>query len=156
MIVAANKIDAIYTEEGAEDPVVRLKRELEPLGVKVFPISAVTGEGLDNLIRYTHQMLSEMPEEVLTFEQEYFPEEHIRPNSLPFTVERSEEEENVFIVEGPKIEKMLGYTNLDAEKGFTFFQIFLKDNGILKQLEELGIQDGDTVRMYGLSFEYYK
>ena len=155
-IVAANKIDAIYTEEGAEDPVVRLERELEPLGVKVFPISAVTGEGLDDLIRYTHQMLSDMPEEVLTFEQEYFPEEHIRPNSLPFTVERSEEEENVFIVEGPKIEKMLGYTNLDAEKGFTFFQNFLKDNGILKQLEELGIQDGDTVRMYGLSFEYYK
>ena len=121
----------------------------------MFPISAVTGEGLDDLIRHTQQMLADMPDEVLTFEQEYFPEEHVRPNSLPFTVTRSDEE-NVFIVEGPKIEKMLGYTNLDAEKGFTFFQNFLKDNGILKQLEELGIQDGDTVQMYGLSFEYYK
>jgi GTP-binding protein len=62
----------------------------------------------------------------------------------------------VFIVEGPKIEKMLGYTNLESEKGFTFFQKFLKQTGILKQLEDLGIQDGDTVRMYGLAFDYYK
>ena len=55
------------------------------------------------------------------------------------------------MVEGPRIEKMLGYTNLESEKGFLFFQKFLKDNGILEQLEELGIQEGDTVRMYGLS-----
>jgi GTP-binding protein len=59
-------------------------------------------------------------------------------------------------VEGPRIEKMLGYTNLDSEKGFEFFQKFLKENGILAQLEELGIQEGDTVRMYGLQFDYYK
>jgi GTP-binding protein len=51
---------------------------------------------------------------------------------------------------------MLGYTNLESEKGFDFFQKFLKDNGILKQLEELGIVDGDTVRMYFLEFDYYK
>ena len=51
---------------------------------------------------------------------------------------------------------MLGYTNLESEKGFVFFQKFLKDNGILEQLETLGIQEGDTVRMYGLSFDYYK
>ena len=51
---------------------------------------------------------------------------------------------------------MLGYTNLDSEKGFTFFQNFLKDAGILEELENLGIQEGDTVRMYGLSFDYYK
>ena len=65
-------------------------------------------------------------------------------------------EENEFVVEGPRIEKMLGYTNLDSEKGFQFFQKFLKDAGILQKLEELGIQDGDTVRMYGHSFDYYK
>ena len=71
-------------------------------------------------------------------------------------MEISEEDEHVFIVEGPKIEKMLGYTNLDSEKGFQFFQNFLKDTGILKELEEKGIQDGDTVKMYGLQFDYYK
>ena len=59
-------------------------------------------------------------------------------------------------MEGPKIEKMLGYTNLDSEKGFTFFQRFLKEQGILDELEAAGIQEGDTVRMYGLQFDYYK
>ena len=60
------------------------------------------------------------------------------------------------MVEGPRIESMLGYTNLESEKGFVFFQKFLKENGILENLEELGIQEGDTVRMYGLQFDYYK
>ena len=59
-------------------------------------------------------------------------------------------------MEGPRIEKMLGYTNLESERGFTFFQNFLKDTGILKELEDLGIQEGDTVQIYGLSFDYYK
>ena len=60
------------------------------------------------------------------------------------------------IRDSPKIEKMLGYTNLDSEKGFAFFQKFLKDTGILDELEAAGIQEGDTVRMYGLQFDYYK
>ncbi len=54
------------------------------------------------------------------------------------------------------IEKMLGYTNLDSEKGFAFFQRFLKEGGILEELEAAGIQEGDTVRMYGFEFDYYK
>jgi len=80
---------------------------------------------------------------------------HIDEN-LTYTVEKSAEEANTYIVEGPKIEKMLGYTNLDSEKGFTFFQRFLKEQGILDELEAAGIQEGDTVRMYGLQFDYYK
>ena len=62
----------------------------------------------------------------------------------------------MYVVEGPRIEKMLGYTNIDSEKGFEFFQNFLKNNGILDELEAMGIKDGDTVRMYGLQFDYYK
>ena len=73
----------------------------------------------------------------------------------PYTVS-FDEDAGEYVVEGPRIEKMLGYTNIDSEKGFTFFQNFLKVNGILDKLEELGIQEGDTVRMYGLSFDYYK
>ena len=60
------------------------------------------------------------------------------------------------MVEGPRVEKMLGYTNLESEKGFLFFQKFLKENGILDELEKAGIQEGDTVRMYGFAFDYYK
>jgi len=155
-IIAANKIDSIFAVEGEKDPVERLKEEFEPLGVPVVPISAVTGEGMDKLLSVVIEKLKELPKEPVRYEQEYFPEEHIAVSHLPFTVEVSEEDPHTFIVEGPRIEKMLGYTNLEAEKGFTFFQNFLKDNGILKQLEELGIEDGDTVRMYGLAFDYYR
>ena len=69
---------------------------------------------------------------------------------------RSEEEEGVFLVEGPTVERMLGYTNLESEKGFDFFQKFLKDKGILDELEALGIEEGDTVKLYNLEFDYYK
>ena len=65
-------------------------------------------------------------------------------------------EDGLYSVEGPRIERMLGYTNLDSEKGFMFFQNFMKDNGILQELEDLGIEDGDTVKIYGHQFDYYK
>lgn len=61
--------------------------------------------------------------------------------NLPYTVYQDEEDEHLFHMEGPKIEKMLGYTNLDSEKGFSFFQRFLKDSGILEDLEKAGIQE---------------
>ena len=95
-----------------------------------------------------------LPEEPVIFEQEYDPSEFLLDEKLPYTVEK--EDDHTYVVEGPKIEKMLGYTNLDSEKGFLFFQKFLKDTGILEELEKAGIEEGDTVRMYGLQFDYYK
>lgn len=154
-VIAANKTDAIY--EGTEpDPIQRLKAEFEPQGVRVFPISAVTGKGLKELLYYVRELLDTTAQEPVVFEQEYFPDQMLIDGKLPYTVTKSEEEEGVYIVEGPRIEKMLGYTNLDSEKGFAFFQNFLKDSGILKELEDAGIQEGDTVRMYGLAFEYFR
>ena len=151
-VIAANKIDAIYDED---DSIISiLKEEFEPEGIKVFPISAVSGKGVDELLYYVNDILKGLDSAPVVFEQEYNPEEMLIPESLPYTVEKLED--GVYCVEGPRIEKMLGYTNIDSEKGFEFFQNFLKNNGILKELEELGIQDGDTVKMYGLSFDYYK
>lgn len=150
-VIAANKTDLIYEPES--DPVQRLKDEFEPQGVKVFPISGVTGQGIKELLYYVSNELQHLEQDTIVFEQEYFPEEEIPMNDLPYTVEK---EDDMYVVEGPKIEKMLGYTNLDSERGFAFFQKFLKDSGILEQLEEAGIQEGDTVRMYGLQFDYYK
>ena len=163
-VIAANKIDSIIIPEDGknpdgtawEDPVSRLKREFGPKDVAVFPISAVTGEGLKDLIYYVSSMLRKLPKETKVYEQEYFPEEHLPGNKLSFTCWKDAKDPHLFHVEGPKIDKMLGYTNLESEKGFRFFQNFLKDNGILKELEKLGIEDGDTVKLYELHFEYYK
>lgn len=150
-VIAANKIDLIYS--GDEDPVEKLKAEFEPKGMKVFGISGVSGEGVQELLYYVREQLKTLDQEPIIFEQEYFPEDELIYLDLPYTVEQ---EEGIYVVEGPKIEKMLGYTNLDSEKGFVFFQKFLKDSGILEELEQAGIQEGDTVRMYGLQFDYYK
>ena len=155
-VIAANKTDAIYDDGTGNDPVSALKAEFEPKGIKVYPISAISGKGLNELLYEVYNMLEEINEEPTVFEQEYFIEEATNAyNNLPFTVEYNAEDEE-YVVEGPRIEKMLGYTNLESEKGFKFFQNFLKDNGILEELEALGIQEGDCVRMYGLSFDYYK
>lgn len=153
-VIAANKIDAIY--EGDEDPVQKIREEFEPQGIKVFAISAVSGKGLKELLYYVKQLLDSIEKEPVVFQQEFFPEDMLITENLPYTVAQDAEDEHIFIIEGPKIEKMLGYTNLDSEKGFLFFQKFLKESGILADLEKAGIQEGDTVRMYGFDFDYYK
>ena len=169
-IIAANKMDAYVETEGEavdidengellyseqENPIDVLKKEFEPKGYKVFPISAVSREGIKEMLYYVQTLLDEIGDDTFTFEQEFDPEFEFPESDEPFTVS-FDSDNNEYVVEGPRIEKMLGYTNLDSEKGFLFFQKFLKDNGILDELEELGIGEGDTVRLYGLSFEYFK
>lgn len=152
-IIAANKIDLMY---GGENEIIeKLRKEFEPKGIKVFPISAVSGTGVKELLFEVREKLRSLHEKPVIFEQEYFPEEMLVTGDEPYTVSY-DEESGEYIVEGPRIEKMLGYTNLESEKGFVFFQNFLKDNGILDELTDLGIKEGDTVRMYGLTFDYYK
>lgn len=150
-VIAANKIDAIYSED--EDPIQKIREEFEPQGIKVFAISAVSGKGLKELLFYINQLLESLDPEPIVFEKEYF-EEDLPLVDEPYTIEI--DEDGIYVVEGPKIDKMLGYTNLESEKGFAFFQRFLKENKILDELEEAGIEEGDTVRMYGLEFDYYK
>ena len=153
-VIAANKTDMIY--EGDLDQVLKLKEEFEPKGIRVFPISAISGKGIRELLYYVREMLDKLDDKPVVFEQEFFPEYMMGGNEdEPYTISYDEDKQE-YVVEGPRIEKMLGYTNLDSEKGFTFFQNFLKMNGILDELEALGIQEGDTVRMYGLAFDYYK
>ena len=148
-LIAANKIDAIYDEENSQ--IERIKEAFPD--IKVFPISGVSGKGIQELLYELVNVLSTIDRTVKVFEKE-FEVDYSSDKNLPFTVEI--DEDGVFVVEGPRIEKMLGYTNLDSEKGFDFFQKFLKTSGVLEKLEEAGIVDGNTVRMYGHEFDYYK
>lgn len=150
-VIAANKIDAM-TLEDRETVMDLLSEEFGKDGIEVFPISAVTGEGVKELLWHVSRLLDELPEGATEFEQEY---------DLTFEEEEgsiivANPEEGLFTVEGPKVERMLGYTNLESERGFDFFQKFLKQNGVVKELEALGIEEGDTVKLYDLEFDYYK
>ena len=150
-VIAANKMDALYDDDN--DIIARLKAEFEPKGIKVYPISAVSGEGVQELLYEVVRLLETCDDAPIIYESEFDPTVRAFADE-PYDVTINDEGE--YVVEGPRIEKMLGYTNLESEKGFLFFQRFLKEQGILKRLEEMGIEDGDTVRMYGFAFDYYR
>ena len=151
----------IHMVDGASvegrDPIVDIhaitdELKFEPEGIKVFPISAVSGEGVKELLWHVQGLLDELPEGATEFEQEY---------ELNFGEEEGgifigHPEEGLYTVEGPKVERMLGYTNLESERGFDFFQKFMKENGVIERLTEMGIEEGDTVRLYNLEFDYYR
>ncbi|MGN0378649.1 MAG: GTPase ObgE [Butyrivibrio sp.] len=150
-IIAANKVDLIYSED--EDPVKRLRDEFEPRGMEVYPISAATGKGLRELLYAVRRKLDAVGNEPVIYQKEYFPE-IMYDQSTPIDVYKADE--HAFVVEGPRVDRMLGYTNLDDEKGFAFFQKFMKEQGIIDRLEELGIEEGDTVYLGDLEFDYYR
>ena len=148
-VIAANKTDI----PGSEENVARLKETYEPQGFKVFPISAATNKGLDELLTEVGRILREYPEDIV-FEEEYEEYDEVKVDQEPFTIE--EVEDGYFVVTGVGVEKMIGYTNIDTEKGFAFFQKYLKEKGIIEALEEKGIEEGDTVHIYDLDFEFWK
>ena len=153
-VIAANKIDAIYTDDETENPVDVIKKAFVPEGIKVYPISAVTGQGLKELLYYVRELLDSMTDEPVMFEKELDTDTLFDNPNEAFYVEK--DDKGVYVVSGPRIDRMLGYTNLESEKGFNFFQKFLRQTGILKQLKELGVQEGDTVRVGDyLEFDYY-
>lgn len=147
-IIAANKMDI----EGAKENLEALKKAFEPQGIKVIPISAAANDNLQILLEDISALLATVPDEVIVFEPEFEEEQKIDHEAYTIT----NDEEGYFVVEGVGVEKMMGYTSLDTEKGFAFFQKYLRERGIIEALEDAGIAEGDTVRIYDLEFEYYK
>lgn len=154
-VIAANKIDAIYDDGSGTNPVELIKAAFEPEGIKVYPISAVTGQGVKELLYAVRELLDNFPDDVVIFEKEFDVDELLDNSDDNYNVYI--DENGVFIVEGERIDKMFGYTNLESEKGFNFFQKFMKSSGAIDRLEELGIEEGDTVRVGDyLEFDYYR
>jgi GTP-binding protein len=154
MIIACNKTDLIIDEQDSDSAVTRIKEIYEPQGVKVFAISAATNTGLRDLLEAAWTYVEEAgAKEVEVYESEVDLETLGHKEQLDIEYKRLDA--NTFSVEGPKIEKMLGYTNLQVEKGFEFFQRFMDEQGVIRQLKKMGIQEGDTIKIYGHTFEYY-
>jgi len=151
-VIAANKMDLVFA--GDENPVDRIKAEFVPKGIPVYAISGVSGEGIRELLYYVNNKLKTLNDKPMIFEPEFFPDKDLMSEEAPISVYK--ETNGVFVVEGPSIDKMLGYTHLESEKGFMFFQKFMKDNGILDSLEKAGVKEGDTVKISGWEFEYLK
>ena len=152
MVIAANKMDIPYAAENFEE----IKKVYEPKGFPVFSISAAANKGLDDLLSAVDDILKDYPKDILFEEdyEEYIDADYQEESNEPFTVDKIDD--GYYVVEGVGVEKMIGYTNIDTEKGFAFFQKYLRDKGIIDKLEEAGVNEGDTVKIYDLEFEYYK
>lgn len=148
-IVAANKTDLPEAEENFK----ALKTNLENLGLEVFPISAATNKGLDDLFTYVSKKLKEVEEDIKNTEVE---EEKIyqyeKEDKYRFTVVK---EDDIFIIEGKFVERLLHSTNFDSMDSLSHFQKVLRKRGIIDELKALGIKDGDTVKIDDFEFEYY-
>ncbi len=145
-ILVGNKIDCGIDEEALK----RIKSYASRKGQKLFLISGVTGEGVDELMRFVAQMLDTLPP-LTTYESEITEVEEIdyTDRSVEITVEG-----DTYHVKGDWIKRVCGGVNFDDRESFMFFQRVLKNSGVIKALEDKGISDGDTVEIYGLEFDF--
>lgn len=152
-VIAANKMDLISQEKEKERVIEEIKASAGEDAI-VFPISAATNTGIKPLLYAVNDILKEINMSPAVFESEFDLSEVYVDKEEPYEIELTKD--GVYSITGPRIERMLGYTNLEAEKGFMFFQKFMEEQGILDELVNMGIEEGDTVRVYGHEFEYYK
>ena len=151
-IIAANKIDSI-DEATLTERIASIKNKYND--IEVYPISGLSGKGIDALLKRLKDLVVEARNEsdVETFESEVSVESLTSVNEEEIIIEKVAN--NTYKVSGEKINKMLGYTNLDTEKGMNYFQDFLKKEGIISELKNKGMLEGDTVDVAGIEFTYY-
>ncbi len=145
-IIAANKIDTLADTKKLEE----FKQEMEGRGYKVFAISAATKQGVNELMWYTYEQSKTLPDVVL-----YDPSEEIgiefESNEPPYTIRRENE---LYIVEGPLVDKLLGSVNFNDRESLQYFQRVMRNMGVIEALDQKGIDEGDTVRVGEIEFEY--
>lgn len=149
-IVIANKMDLLFDKSAYNE----FKERVESDGYKVFPLSGATKEGLGDVLNYVSQRLSEIEEEPLYSPEDMWSVEDDRA-ALPEEEIRIEMVDGVYVIEGEKLEKLLYSVNFDDMESIRYFQRVMEQNGVFDRLRSMGIDDGDTVRMYDLEFEFF-
>ncbi|WHH58165.1 GTPase ObgE [Petroclostridium sp. X23] len=146
-IIAANKMDL----PGAEELFERFKKSIEARGYKVFGISAATNKGVRELMLYVSSKLKELPPPIVFDAEQDEVKVYKAEEEKPFTVRV---EDGAYIVEGKWVQKVAGSTNFDDIESLQYFQRALKKKGVIQELEDMGIQEGDTVKIYEIEFDY--
>ena len=147
-IIIANKMDI----EGARSNLEKFKSKFDD--VSIFEVSAISNEGLDDVVNALADLVKSTKEEVL-YEEE-MQEKHVLykfKEEKPFVISR---DKDVFVVRGEKVEKLFKMTNFTTEEAFIRFSKKLRHMGIDDELEKMGIQEGDIVRIMDYEFEYTK
>lgn len=150
-IIAANKSDMLYDEE----VFTNFKERLKEMGYdKVFKISAATMSGVEELIKVAAEELSKIPVVDLEISEDemYIPEE--KRFTYEIRVEDYEEDSKVYIIEGTFVDRLLLAVNIHDPDSLRYFHKVLMKKGIMTELREMGIKDGDMVRLNDFEFEY--
>lgn len=147
-IVVANKSDILYDDSVYED----FKKEIEGRGYKVFKMSAITRDGIDEVINYASTMLNDVEDVEIITEEEMFTEE--------LNIKEQEEldiqvENGVYVVTGKKLRRIMYSVNFEDMESLHYFQKAMEGEGVFDRLREMGIDDGDTVKIYEIEFEFY-
>ncbi len=147
-VVVANKYDILEDESVYED----FKNELEGRGYKVFKMSAATRQGVDDVIAYVSQLLQEAEDIELVTEEEMYKPELDDTSEEGLTIEI---EDGVYVVSGKSLRRIMYSVNFDDMESIQYFQKAMENEGVFDRLREMGIEDGDTVKIYELEFEFY-
>jgi GTP-binding protein len=148
-IILANKVDSLDPELV---DVPAFEAYVKSLGCKLIYVSAVTGEGIDEMIRYVADRLEELPP-MKVYEKEYQPEDAYVGGGKETVIRR---ENDTFYVEGEWLKNLMGQINFSDYESLNFFQRVLQNSGVFTALEEKGCRDGHTVSIYGFEFDYVK
>ena len=153
-IVVANKTDMLYDDSIFED----FKKKVQEMGFdKVFKMSAATNEGVDAVMKEAARMLKEIPitELEIAEDEMYIPEEKKFTYEIKVEHIKDEEEEyDIYIVEGTFVDRLLSAVNVNDADSLRYFHKVLKNKGVMDELREMGIKDGDMVRLNDFEFEY--
>ncbi len=149
-IVVANKIDSADMES---DSVKSFVGKCKKLNLPIYFVSAVTGEGLDSLVRAAADMLKTLPP-ITVYEAEYSPEDEALLMSAGVRETTVKREGEKFVVEGEWLYNFMGQINFDDYESLNFFQRVLIKNGVIDKLREAGVEEGDTVSIYDFEFDF--
>ncbi|GAB6169313.1 GTPase ObgE [Clostridium carnis] len=150
-IVVANKADMLYDEEVFED----FKKKVNELGFNtVFKMSAATKSGVEDVIKEAGRMLGEIPITGLEIPEEemFVPEE--KRFTYEVSIEDGEDDNKVYVVTGSFVDRLLNSVNIHDADSLRYFHKVLRNKGVLDKIREMGIQDGDMVRLNDFEFEY--
>ena len=145
-IVAANKVDIMEDPENLD----RLRAHVEGLGYTLLEISAAAHQGTRQVVTKVAEMLSTLPP-VTVYEPEYVPKPPVIDTSAPLDIQH---EDGVWFLEGPWLQRLMSNVNFGDYESRMWFDRQLREAGVYQQLEDMGIQDGDTVSLYDWEFEY--
>ncbi|MDD2481939.1 MAG: Obg family GTPase CgtA, partial [Lutispora sp.] len=147
-VVACNKMDIPDSEKNFE----RVRLFLPSEGYDIFPVSGATKMGIKPMLDRVYNILETMEgeEEIVEVDKDLLYHKYTDKKDFEIRIEN-----DIYVISGPLAERLLASVNMDDSDSVKYFQRVIRKRGIIDELKSMGINDGDTVKMGSIEFEYY-